>query len=76
MHAQNIGFSTVIFQNSKHQRISYQELHIATNGFDDDNLLGTGSFGLVYKGVLKDGTLVAMKVLQLQNDQGEKSFKA
>ena len=76
MHAQNIGFSTVIFQNSKHQRISYQELHIATNGFDEDNLLGTGSFGLVYKGVLKDGIVVAVKVLQLQNEHDEKSFKA
>ena len=75
MHAQNIGFSAVIFQNSKHQRISYQELHTVTNGFDEANLLGTSSFGLVYKGVLEYGTLVAVKVLQLQNDQGEKSLR-
>ena len=39
------------------------------------DLLGTSSFGLVYKGVLKDGTVVAVKVLQLQNDQGEKSLR-
>jgi hypothetical protein len=38
-------------------------------------LLGKGSFGSVYKGILSDGTLVAVKVLQLQNDQVEKSFK-
>jgi serine/threonine protein kinase len=34
------------------------------------------SFGSVYKGILSDGMLVAVKVLQLQNDQVEKSFKA
>eukprot|EP00253_Pinus_taeda_P017277 PITA_17277 len=56
-------------------QISYQELHRATDGFSEANLLGTGRFGLVYKGVLTDGTLVAVKVLSLQSDQGEKRFK-
>jgi len=74
MLLQNFVFSRVIFQ--EYQRISYQELHTATNGFAEANLLGTGSFGSVYKGVLNDGTIVAVKVLQLQNDQAEKSFKA
>jgi LRR receptor-like serine/threonine-protein kinase FLS2 len=70
MHIQNIDLSRAMFQ-----RISYQEIHIATNGFAKANLLGTGSFGSVYKGILNDGTLVAVKVLQLQNDKCEKSFK-
>eukprot|EP00253_Pinus_taeda_P025475 PITA_25475 len=72
----NINVSRSIFQKLEHPRISYQELHIATNGFDKANLLGTGSFGSVYKGILNDGTPVAVKVFQLQNDQSEKSFKA
>eukprot|EP00253_Pinus_taeda_P009789 PITA_09789 len=76
MHIQNIHVSRSIFQKVEHPRISYQELHIATNGFDKANLLGTGSFGSVYKGILNDGTPVAVKVFQLQNDQSEKSFKA
>eukprot|EP00253_Pinus_taeda_P015474 PITA_15474 len=76
MHIQNIHVSRSIFQKLEHPRISYQELHIATNGFDKANLLGTGSFGSVYKGILNDGTPVAVKVFQLQNDQSEKSFKA
>jgi Leucine-rich repeat (LRR) protein len=75
MHIQNLDVSRAIFQKLEHRRISYQELHIATNGFVESNLLGTGSFGVVYKGILKDGTPVAVKVLQLQNDQSEKSFK-
>eukprot|EP00253_Pinus_taeda_P007212 PITA_07212 len=76
MHIQNIHVSRSIFQKVEHPRISYQELHIATNGFDKANLLGTGSFGSVYKGILNDGTPVAVKVFKLQNDQSEKSFKA
>ncbi|KAM4080437.1 hypothetical protein ACJW30_11G016000 [Castanea mollissima] len=32
--------------------ISYKMLHQATNGFSPSNLIGSGSFGSVYKGVL------------------------
>jgi hypothetical protein len=75
MCMQNFDSSQVIFQNFEHRRISYQELHIATNGFAEANLLGAGNFGLVYKGILSDGTLVAVKVFQLQKDKVEKSFR-
>eukprot|EP00253_Pinus_taeda_P011578 PITA_11578 len=76
IHMENFNFSQAIFQKLVHQRISYQELHIATNGFSNANLLGKGNYGLVYKGILSDGSFVAVKVLQLQNEQVEKSFKA
>jgi len=74
MHMQSFDFSQTILQKLENKRISFQELHIATRGFT--NLFGSSSFGSVYKGILSDGTLVPVKVLQLQNDQGEKSFKA
>ncbi|XP_027170538.1 receptor kinase-like protein Xa21 [Coffea eugenioides] len=48
------------------QRISYYELLQATHGYEESNLLGTGSCGSVYKGILKDGMLVAVKMLNLQ----------
>ncbi|KAK4594904.1 hypothetical protein RGQ29_018583 [Quercus rubra] len=57
--------------------VSYKMLHQATNGFSPNNLIGSGSFGLVYKGVLEqDERLVAVKVLNLQNKDASKSFMA
>ncbi|KAH0657645.1 hypothetical protein KY289_026393 [Solanum tuberosum] len=58
----------------EHERISYYELEHATEGFDESNLLGTGSFSVVYKGILKDGTLLAAKVFNVQLEGAFKSF--
>lgn len=55
-------------------RISYYELLQATNGFSESNLLGSGSYGSVYKGVLSDGTNVAVKRFDLQVEGAFKSF--
>jgi len=40
---------------------SYKELSIATRGFHQEEMLGCGGFGSVYKGTLRDGALVAEK---------------
>ncbi|KAK6796418.1 hypothetical protein RDI58_004119 [Solanum bulbocastanum] len=58
-----------------HERISYYELQQATEGFSESNLLGTGSFSMVYKGMLKDGTLLAAKVFNVQLEGAFKSFE-
>nr|XP_016502790.1 PREDICTED: probable LRR receptor-like serine/threonine-protein kinase At3g47570 [Nicotiana tabacum] len=42
------------------------ELQQATEGFSESNLLGNGSFSMVYKGILKDGSLLAAKVINVQ----------
>ncbi|CAI9097326.1 OLC1v1033720C1 [Oldenlandia corymbosa var. corymbosa] len=56
-------------------RISYQELFRSTNGFSEENFIGSGSFGCVYKGILDvDGTTVAVKILNLQQKGALKSF--
>ncbi|XVF74872.1 hypothetical protein PTKIN_Ptkin13bG0145600 [Pterospermum kingtungense] len=55
-------------------RITYKELSDATGGFDDQKLIGTGGYGLVYRGVLPDGTSIAIKVLHLQSGNSTKSF--
>ncbi|XP_066360220.1 uncharacterized protein [Miscanthus floridulus] len=39
------------------------ELRQITNNFSDDQLLGKGAFGKVYKGVLKNGDMIAVKRL-------------
>lgn len=55
---------------------TYEELAKATNGFSEQNLLGEGGFGAVYKGFLLDGREVAVKQLKIGGGQGEREFKA
>ncbi|KAI3935887.1 hypothetical protein MKX01_004614 [Papaver californicum] len=60
----------------KHQMVSYEELRAATNNFDEANLVGSGSFGSVYKGKLWGEIMVAVKVLNLDQIGASKSFFA
>ncbi|CAI0626699.1 unnamed protein product, partial [Linum tenue] len=60
-------------------RVSYQSLHKATNGFSTTNLIGVGSFGSVYNGVVNINgkeTTIAAKVFNLQRRGASKSFMA
>ncbi|KAM3733583.1 hypothetical protein ACB098_11G147300 [Castanea mollissima] len=57
--------------------VSYQSLFNATDGFSSANLIGVGSFGSVYKGILDQYKhTVAIKVLNLGCHGASKSFKA
>ncbi|KAJ0928758.1 putative protein kinase RLK-Pelle-LRR-XII-1 family [Helianthus annuus] len=59
------------------EKISYGRLFKATEGFSLENLIGTGSFASVYKGVLdENGFTVAIKVLNLNLRGGFRSFMA
>ncbi|EOA23083.1 hypothetical protein CARUB_v10003865mg [Capsella rubella] len=60
------------------EHISYLNLHdimVATNAFSEENKLGEGGFGPVYKGKLRNGMDVAIKRLSKKSSQGMKEFK-
>ncbi|GMH07441.1 hypothetical protein Nepgr_009281 [Nepenthes gracilis] len=53
---------------------TYAEMALATNNFSNSAQVGQGGYGKVYKGILADGTLVAVKRAQEGSLQGEKEF--
>lgn len=53
---------------------SYNSLRSATRHFHPSNRIGRGGFGVVYKGVLRDGTEVAIKTLSAESKQGTNEF--
>ncbi|KAL5719942.1 hypothetical protein ACHQM5_012661 [Ranunculus cassubicifolius] len=59
-----------------HKRVSFIDLHRATNGFLSENLIGTGRYGFVYKGMNRQGELIAVKVLNLIEKGAVKTFLA
>lgn len=48
----------------------YHELVEATENFDNTTQVGSGTYGGVFRGLLKDGTEVAVKVLELPDEAG------
>ncbi|OMP12632.1 hypothetical protein COLO4_02938 [Corchorus olitorius] len=53
---------------------SYAELKTATEDFCPSNKLGEGGFGVVFKGTLGDGRVVAVKQLLREADHGKSQF--
>ncbi|KEH38571.1 cysteine-rich RLK (receptor-like kinase) protein [Medicago truncatula] len=51
-----------------------RKIKAATNNFDIAYKIGEGGFGPVYKGVLSDGTIVAVKQLSSKSKQGNREF--
>ncbi|KAL0889467.1 hypothetical protein Bca101_013450 [Brassica carinata] len=59
--------------------ISVQVVRSATNNFSEENILGRGGFGVVYKGELHDGTKIAVKRMEsssVVSDKGLAEFKS
>ena len=48
----------------------------ATNNFDENNFIGKGSLGMVYRGLLSNGLVVAIKVFNLEFQGALRSFNS
>ncbi|PWA46796.1 leucine-rich repeat protein kinase family protein [Artemisia annua] len=53
---------------------TFQEMALATQNFSSSSVVGRGGYGKVYKGILWDGTVVAIKRAEEGSLQGEKEF--
>ncbi|KAM7461126.1 hypothetical protein LguiA_029247 [Lonicera macranthoides] len=56
-------------------QFDFGTIQAATNNFSDENKIGEGGFGMVYKGTLTDGQEIAVKRLSKSSGQGAKEFK-
>ncbi|KAJ4976027.1 hypothetical protein NE237_001133 [Protea cynaroides] len=56
-------------------QFNFATIRAATDNFSDENKLGQGGFGSVYKGKLLNGQIVAVKRLSRDSRQGEIEFK-
>ncbi|PIN26451.1 Serine/threonine protein kinase [Handroanthus impetiginosus] len=57
-------------------KIPFADLQLATNNFDKNLIIGSGGFGMVYKGVLRDNIKVAAKRGMPGSRQGLPEFQA
>lgn len=53
---------------------SHEEIETATDGFSERNFLAEGGYGQVYRGVLSDGMVVAVKKRKMVSAQGASEF--
>ncbi|KAG6642320.1 hypothetical protein CIPAW_09G134300 [Carya illinoinensis] len=53
---------------------TYRQIKAATTNFDAANKIGEGGFGSVYKGILLDYTIIAVKKLSSRSNQGNREF--
>ncbi|XP_010555148.1 PREDICTED: probable receptor-like protein kinase At3g17420 [Tarenaya hassleriana] len=52
-----------------------RELQLATDHFSKENIIGDGGYGVVYHGILANGTSVAVKKLLNNPGQADKDFR-
>ncbi|KAL7213420.1 hypothetical protein ACSBR2_016026 [Camellia fascicularis] len=77
----NNDYNSGNLQGEKHVKlqdfpsIKLDLIHAATKHFSEENKLGQGGFGPVYKGTLPDGREIAVKRLSKALGQGLKEFK-
>lgn len=63
-----------VLPNTGAKWFTIDELEAATSGFSQRNLVGQGGFGVVYKGILNDGTVVAVKKMMSFDIEDDDDF--
>ncbi|ONK71091.1 uncharacterized protein A4U43_C04F4630 [Asparagus officinalis] len=66
----------LLFQNKDNTEITIGDIMKSTGNFSQENIIGCGGFGLVYKATLSDGRKVAIKRLSGDYGQMEREFHA
>lgn len=57
------------------QVFTLREMEMATNKFNESNIIENGSTGVVYRGMLRNGTAAAIKMLRANGRSGERAFR-
>ncbi|KAK7388195.1 hypothetical protein VNO78_23004 [Psophocarpus tetragonolobus] len=68
--------SSIAAYTGSAKTFSTNDIEKATCNFLASRILGEGGFGLVYSGILEDGTKVAVKVLKREDQHGDREFLA
>ncbi|KAI3803507.1 hypothetical protein L1987_31659 [Smallanthus sonchifolius] len=71
----HIESETMDICNAESLQYNFSLVKAATNDFSEENKLGRGGFGVVYKGMLGDGQHIAVKRLARDSGQGDIEFK-
>ncbi|KAJ9566210.1 hypothetical protein OSB04_002176 [Centaurea solstitialis] len=70
---EDVGLDDIITAESL--QYGFDVIRAATDDFSENNKLGKGGFGLVYKGKLRNGQEIAVKRLSRDSGQGRVEFK-
>ncbi|XP_062088348.1 cysteine-rich receptor-like protein kinase 44 [Humulus lupulus] len=62
-------------ESAESVQYNFNTIRVATDQFSEENKLGQGGFGAVYKGKLPDGQNIAVKRLSRDSGQGDLEFK-
>ncbi|KAK7317707.1 hypothetical protein RJT34_02155 [Clitoria ternatea] len=71
-----VSSKLVLFHNSDCKDLTVADLLKSTNNFNQENIIGCGGFGLVYKANLPNGINVAVKKLSGYCGEVEREFRA
>ncbi|XP_059652516.1 probable serine/threonine-protein kinase PBL7 [Cornus florida] len=72
------GGNSSRFPSAKYRGVqvfTIRELELATDKFSEASVIGNGGCRVVYRGVLRDGTVAAIKMLRRDGKQRERAFR-